>query len=99
MRQSELDEEDEDDNEEIPFLLFRADGSNLSPWSRPFYNIDVPAGLYMDNICKHEAQDFGNMSSLLLPFGVGSKGYARDSTGSTPPIFAFDLPYIEYEYG
>jgi hypothetical protein len=53
----------------------------LSPWSRPYYNVDIPAGLCTEEISKTKAQDFGNMSRLLLPFGLGSKGYARDSTG------------------
>ncbi|KAJ5770013.1 uncharacterized protein N7511_002064 [Penicillium nucicola] len=78
-----LDDEDEHNNEdeEIPFLLFRADGSNVSPWDHPFNNVDCPAGLYIEGIQKDRAQDFGNMSRLLLPFGIGSKGHARDSTG------------------
>ncbi|OGE50002.1 hypothetical protein PENARI_c019G09674 [Penicillium arizonense] len=76
-RQDKSDGEDE----EMPFLLFRADGSNLSPWSRPYYNVDIPAGLYTEEISKTRAQDFGDMSRLLLPFGIGSRRYARDSTG------------------
>ncbi|CAI7601020.1 unnamed protein product [Penicillium viridicatum] len=82
MTQNISDGEDEDDgeDEQIPFLLFRADGSNPSPWCRPYDNIDIPAGLYIEEIDKNRAADFGNMSRLLLPFGIGSKGYARDST-------------------
>ncbi|KAJ5966638.1 hypothetical protein N7501_002886 [Penicillium viridicatum] len=69
------------EDEQIPFLLFRAGGSNPSPWCCPYDNIDIPAGLYIEVIDKNRAADFGNMSRLLLPFDIGSKGYARDSTG------------------
>ncbi|KAJ6118485.1 hypothetical protein N7471_013105 [Penicillium samsonianum] len=91
------DDEDDSDDEEMPFLLFRADGSNLSPWGRPFDNIDIPAGLYTEEINKSRVQDFGNMSRPLLPFGVGSRGYARDSSGRQIGLYASPTP-IDYPH-
>ncbi|CAG8903506.1 unnamed protein product [Penicillium egyptiacum] len=92
----------DDEGEEIPFLLFRADGSNLSPWGQPFNNVDTPAGLYTEDIDKGRAQDFGNMCRLLFPFGIGSKGYARDITGRQigfygSPITPIDHPQELYQ--
>lgn len=93
MRQNNSDGEDEENSEveQSPFLLFRADGTNSSPWCTPYDNIDIPAGLYIEEIDENRADDFGNMSRLLLPFDIGSKGYARDSTGRQIGSNAYDL--------
>lgn len=69
----------------LPTLLFRADGANSSPWTRPWFPDgvaqDIPVGLYIEPTRRYLAQDFGNESRLLLPFGVSANGYARSSNG------------------
>lgn len=93
IRQNSSDGEDEEngEDEQIPFLLFRADGTNSSPWCPPYDSIDIPAGLYIEEIDENRADDFGNMSRLILPFDIGSEGYARDSTGRQIGSNAHDL--------
>ncbi|KAJ5779983.1 hypothetical protein N7457_005143 [Penicillium paradoxum] len=70
---------------EKPALLFRADGTNYSPWTRPWF-LDgvtrvIPAGLYIEATLYYLPNSFGNESRLLLPFGIGAKQYARSSNG------------------
>jgi hypothetical protein len=80
----------------LPTLLFRADGANSSPWTRPWFPDgiaqDVPAGLYIEPTCRSLARDFGNESRLLLPFGVSANGYARSSNGI--PLFHWASNHI-----
>lgn len=68
-----------------PFLLFRADAKNRSPWVRPWFPDgnaeDIPVGLYLDAVRKSVSTDSGNESRLLLPFEVGNRGYARSGNG------------------
>ena len=69
----------------IPLLLFRGDGENKSPWTRPWFPDgeakDIPAGLYIEPIDRWRAEDSGNESRLLLPFKIGANKYARSSNG------------------
>lgn len=100
--QGEPDENDDEANdEEMPFLLVRADGSNLSPWGRALDNIDIPAGLYTEEINKGRMQDSGNMSRLLLTSRIGSIGYARDTIREQIGLYAshklIDYPHKLYQ--
>lgn len=75
---------DAKDSSDMPVCLFRGDGVNASPWIKPWFPDgnaqDIPSGLYTEWIHKWLA-DFGNQCRLLLPFGIGARGYARSSNG------------------
>jgi hypothetical protein len=67
----------------FPLLLFRGEGENKSPWSRPWFpdgNAEnIPSGLYIEPADKDFPAESGNESRLLLPFSIGSNGFARSS--------------------
>ncbi|KAJ5976047.1 hypothetical protein N7481_009754 [Penicillium waksmanii] len=69
----------------FPLLLFRGDGENKSPWTRPWFpdgNAEnIPSGLYLEPTDNDFDWDSGNQSRLLLPFNIGSNGFARSSNG------------------
>lgn len=69
----------------FPFLLFRGQGSNKSPWTRPWFpdgNAEpIPSGLYIEPTEKGFNWESGNESRLLLPFSIGENGFARSSNG------------------
>ncbi|CAI7576292.1 unnamed protein product [Penicillium pancosmium] len=69
----------------FPLLLFRGEGENKSPWTRPWFpdgNAEnIPSGLYLEPTDKDFNWESGNQSRLLLPFNVGSNGFARSSNG------------------
>ena len=87
---------DYNEKDTIPLLLFRGEGESISPWVGPWFPDgeprSIPAGLYIEDIHKDIAQDYGNQCKLLLPFGIGANGYARSSNGlllgysSNPPL-------------
>ncbi|KAJ5333171.1 hypothetical protein MYU51_021163 [Penicillium brevicompactum] len=75
-------------NQEPPsfhFLLFRGERENKSPWTRPWFpdgNAEnIPSGLYIEPTDKSFNWESGNRSRLLLPFSIGSNGFARSSNG------------------
>jgi hypothetical protein len=69
----------------FPLLLFRGERENKSPWSRPWFpdgNVEnIPSGLYIEPTQKEFSWESGNQSRLLLPFKIGSNGFARSSNG------------------
>lgn len=69
----------------FPLLLFRGERENKSPWGRPWFpggNFeDIPSGLYIEPDHKDFSWESGNESRLLLPFSIGSNGFARSSNG------------------
>lgn len=69
----------------FPLLLFRGERENKSPWSRPWFPDgnaeDIPSGLYIEPAYKGFNWSSGNKSRLLLPFSIGSNGFARSSNG------------------
>ncbi|KAJ6133748.1 hypothetical protein N7523_000070 [Penicillium sp. IBT 18751x] len=69
----------------FPLLLFRGERENKSPWSRPWFPDgnaeDIPSGLYIEPADKEFNWSSGNESRLLLPFSIGSNGFARSSNG------------------
>lgn len=77
----------------FPLLLFRGDQENKSPWSRPWFPdgnaSNIPTGFYIEPV--HETYNWssGNKTRLLLPFNIGSNGFARSSNG---------VPFIPYSW-
>jgi hypothetical protein len=87
---------DDPDNENHlpPILLFRSEqnytappqsdrtGSDL-PFSWPYNQVtQYPAGLYLAPVDHYSANDFEDECKLVLPFGIGSHGFARTSDGA-----------------
>ena len=68
-----------------PLLLFRGERENKSPWTRPWFPDgkaeNIPSGLYIEPTDKNFNWQSGNQSPLLLPFSIGSNGFARGSNG------------------
>ncbi|KAJ5138557.1 uncharacterized protein N7515_003405 [Penicillium bovifimosum] len=69
----------------FPFLLFRGERENMSPWIRPWFPDgkaeNIPSGLYMEPTDEGFNWESGNQSRLLLPFSIGRNGFARSSNG------------------
>ncbi|KAJ5114059.1 hypothetical protein N7456_002593 [Penicillium angulare] len=69
----------------LPLLLFRGEKRNKSPWTRPWFSDgipeEIPSGLYIEPAYKDNNWESGNQSRLLLPFNIGSNGFARSSNG------------------
>ena len=69
----------------FPLLLFRGERENTSPWTRPWFPDGkaekIPSGLYIEPTYKDFNWESGNESRLLLPFSIGSNGFARSSNG------------------
>jgi hypothetical protein len=67
----------------FPLLLFRGERENKSPWTRPWFPDGkaekIPSGLYIEPTDKDFNWESGNQSRLLLPFSIGSNGFARSS--------------------
>ncbi|CAG7989856.1 unnamed protein product [Penicillium salamii] len=71
-----------------PLLLFRGERDNKSPWNQPglIYSPDrdtknIPSGLYIEPADEYFNWESGNQTRLLLPFNIGSNGFARSSNG------------------
>jgi hypothetical protein len=77
-----------------PILLFRSEqnytappqsdetGSDL-PFLWPYNQVTrYPAGLYLAPVDHHSANDFEDECKLVLPFGIGSRGFVLKSDGS-----------------
>ncbi|CDM30150.1 hypothetical protein DTO013E5_8168 [Penicillium roqueforti] len=68
-----------------PLLLFRGERENKSPLNRPWFPDgraeNIPSGLYIEPTDKNLNWQSGNQSRLLLPFSIGSNGFARGSNG------------------
>jgi hypothetical protein len=90
-----LPEEDEESKAINPLLLFHSpelysgppDGNDPSGSDLPFgwpYNriLSYPAGLYLSGADREDGNVFEDEAKLVLPFGIGSSGYARKSDGS-----------------
>jgi hypothetical protein len=71
----------------FPLLLFREEGENKPPWTRPWFpdgNLKaekIPSGLYIESTEKDFNWVCGNRSRLFLPFRIGRNGFARSSIG------------------
>jgi hypothetical protein len=91
------DPANEDDNQILgiqPMLLFRSNqnyiappnhditGSGL-PFSWPYSQIpQYPSGLYFSAVDRESSNPFEDETKLVLPFGIGARGFARTSDGA-----------------
>lgn len=68
-----------------PLLLFRGERDNKSPWNQPWLpdrdTKNIPSGLYIEPADEYFNWESGNQTRLLLPFNIGSSGFARSSKG------------------
>ncbi|KAK1141702.1 hypothetical protein N8T08_008800 [Aspergillus melleus] len=76
---------------EIPVLLFPVKGEDLVRWSHDSSG-KVRAGLYLTEAVPGDEIPFGDACILALPFGIGAKGWARQSNG-VPLALDLDTRY------
>ncbi|KAL4982555.1 hypothetical protein BDW68DRAFT_182443 [Aspergillus falconensis] len=67
---------------DCPLPIFLIDAEELV-YDKNYQHHPMPAGLYINRVVVRHPQFWNNGCKLLLPFGIGANGWARQSNGQS----------------
>lgn len=73
---------------DCPLRIFQIDAEY--PAHDRVYNLDLHTGFYIDRVVQISTLFWSNGCRVLLPFGIGAKGWARQSNGEPFGVNDFD---------